>query len=48
MGKVRAFDTGATRDADDEKFDPEGFIDPRVLEVHAQEPPSVGRYTARE
>ena len=36
MGKVRAFDTGATRDADDEKFDPEGFIDPRVLFAYSK------------
>jgi hypothetical protein len=36
VGKVRAFDTGATRDADDEKFDPEGFIDPRVLFAYSK------------
>ena len=34
--KVRAFDTGATRNADTGKFDYEGFLSPLVLERFAQ------------
>lgn len=32
---MRTFDTGATRDADDEKFDYEGFLSPYALECFA-------------
>ncbi len=33
---TRLFNTGATRDADANKFDYEGFISPRVLRLYAQ------------
>jgi len=33
---VRKFETGATRDTDNGKFDYEGFISPRVLERYGQ------------
>lgn len=32
---MRKFETGATRDADDSKFDYEGFLSPTVLEAYA-------------
>jgi hypothetical protein len=35
MTQVRTFDTGATRDSDDGKFDYEGFLSPAVLEEFA-------------
>lgn len=31
MSKVREFDTGATRDTDEHKHDPEGFLSPLVI-----------------
>lgn len=34
--KTRLFDTGATRDTDDNKLDYEGFISPVVLEAYAK------------
>lgn len=34
--KIRTFDTGATRNADENKLDYEGFICPNVLERYAQ------------
>lgn len=34
--KIRQFDTGATRDTDQNKLDYEGFYNPRVLEIYAQ------------
>lgn len=34
--QVRTFDTGATRDNDDGKYDYEGFLSPLVLERYAQ------------
>ncbi len=33
---MRTFDTGATRDSDDGKYDYEGFLSPLVLERYAQ------------
>ena len=33
---MRTFDTGATRDSDDGKFDYEGFLSPLVLERYAE------------
>ena len=36
MSAVRTFDTGATRDADSEKVDYEGFLSPLVLERYAR------------
>ena len=35
-GKVRTFDTGATRDTEAGKLDFEGFLDPRVLWAFAE------------
>jgi hypothetical protein len=35
-GTVRFFDTGATRDTDDGKYDYEGFLSPQVLERFAE------------
>lgn len=35
-GKVRVFETGATRDGDDGKFDYEGFLSPLVIERFGQ------------
>lgn len=35
MTKARTFDTGATRDTDEGKFDYEGFLSPAVLERFA-------------
>ena len=35
-GKVRTFDTGATRDRDDTKVDPEGFLSPAVLLAYCE------------
>lgn len=32
---MRTFDTGATRDSDENKFDYEGFLSPLVLEAYA-------------
>lgn len=32
MGEIRKFDTGATRDTDQGKFDFEGFLSPLVIE----------------
>ncbi len=32
MGKTRNFKTGATRDTDENKIDPEGFMSPIVVE----------------
>lgn len=34
-GEIRKFDTGATRDSEDGKFDYEGFLSPLVLERYA-------------
>lgn len=31
MAKIREFDTGATRDTEDDKLDPEGFLSPVVI-----------------
>lgn len=36
MGNIRLFDTGATRDSDDSKFDFEGYLSPLVLERFAE------------
>lgn len=36
IGKVRTFNTGATRDSDENKFDYEGFLSPLVLERFAE------------
>jgi hypothetical protein len=36
MGKIRQFETGATRDTDEGKFDYEGFLSPLVLERYAE------------
>ena len=36
VGKIRRFDTGATRDTDEGKLDYEGFLSPLVLERYAQ------------
>lgn len=36
MAEMREFATGATRNVDDEKFDYEGFLSPRVVERYAQ------------
>lgn len=36
QGKVRTFDTGATRDTDKDKLDFEGFLSPFVIERYAQ------------
>lgn len=33
---MREFDTGATRDSDENKFDYEGFLSPAVLERYAE------------
>lgn len=33
---MRKFSTGATRDSDDTKIDPEGFLSPLVLERYSQ------------
>lgn len=33
---MRQFETGATRDTDDNKFDYEGFLSPLVLEAYAE------------
>lgn len=35
-GKIRAFDSGATRDTDEGKYDYEGFLSPIVMERYAQ------------
>lgn len=35
-GKMREFETGATRDTEDGKLDFEGFLSPAVLERYAQ------------
>ena len=35
-GKVRTFDTGATRDSDEGKHDFEGFLSPTVLKRYAE------------
>jgi hypothetical protein len=35
MSKARTFETGATRDTDEGKFDYEGFLSPVVLERYA-------------
>jgi hypothetical protein len=34
MGKIRQFNTGATRDDDTTKADYEGFLDPKVIEMY--------------
>lgn len=34
--KIRKFDTGATRDIDNDKLDFEGFLSPQALERYAQ------------
>lgn len=36
MGRARRFDTGATRDTDEGKYDFEGFLSPRVLWAFAE------------
>lgn len=36
VANIRTFDTGATRDTDEGKFDYEGFISPLVLECYAE------------
>ena len=36
MGEIRTFDTGATRDSDENKIDFEGFLSPLVLERYAE------------
>jgi len=36
MTKIRKFDTGATRDTEENKLDYEGFLSPRVLERYAK------------
>lgn len=36
MGEVRQFETGATRDTDEGKYDYEGFYHPLVIERYAQ------------
>lgn len=36
MGKTRKFETGATRDTDEGKYDYEGFLSPLVLERYGQ------------
>lgn len=36
LGNIRKFDTGATRDADSDKLDFEGFLSPLALERFAQ------------
>lgn len=33
---VREFDTGANRDLDEDKYDYEGFLNPKVLEAYAK------------
>lgn len=35
-GKIRTFETGATRDVDDDKLDFEGFLCPRALRRYAE------------
>ncbi len=36
MAEIRTFETGATRDADDNKLDYEGFFSPLVLERYGE------------
>jgi len=36
IGEARTFDTGATRDTDEGKWDYEGFLSPLVLERYAE------------
>lgn len=36
MNEIREFETGATRNVDDERFDYEGFLSPLVLERFAE------------
>ena len=36
MGEVRKFDSGATRDTDNGKFDYEGFLSPLVIEAYGE------------
>lgn len=36
VGKIVKYDTGATREADDEKLDIEGFLSPLVIEAYSQ------------
>lgn len=36
MGDMRKFDTGATRDSEEGKYDYEGFLSPIVIEAYGQ------------
>ena len=36
MGEIRKFETGATRDTDEGKYDYEGFLSPLVIERYAK------------
>jgi len=36
MGKIRKFDTGATRDTNEGKYDYEGILSPTVIKRYAE------------